>query len=205
MHQFSNTPPKDPRGESLPLVRCRVGKPMVGIILSEDLLGTATHFWRGRTIPCDRENCVPCSEGFPWRWHAYVGVYSPNVSKTCLFEMTARATEPLISYRETYGTLRGCHLTAKRANMSPNSRVILQTKQADLQGITLPPPPDIIKVLSIIWNIDLPSISEGPRQKNQPSLKVDQYVTNRNKQLSLSQNAHPSHPSHREPSSANGD
>lgn len=159
MLKFNSDPPEDPRGTSLPLVRCPTMKAISGIILSDDLIGTNTHFYRGRTLPCDDGNCPACTDGFPWRWHAYLALYGLSSNRVVLFEMTAKATEPLILYRKAYGTLRGCHLTAKRANSSPNSRVIITTKRADLQATTLPDAPNVISALSIIWNIESPSIS----------------------------------------------
>jgi len=174
MFNFTTDLPEDPRGNSLPLMRCPTNRAVSGIILSTDLVGTRTHYFHGRTIPCDDNSCPACSEALPWRWHAYVAVYSPGSHRTVLFEMTARCAESLIQYRDTYGTLRGCQLTAKRANSSPNSRVILQTAQADLQKIALPAEPDVLEALSIIWNIERPSISVEGRTKQQPELAVRQ-------------------------------
>lgn len=174
MYHLSNEVPADPRGNSLPLMRCPVNKTITGIITCEDLVGTRTHYYRGRTIPCDDSACPACDEGLPWRWHAYVSVYSPTSHRTVLFEMTARCAETLVTYRRAYGTLRGCQLTAKRANLNPNSRVILQTTQADLQKVTLPSEPDLLAALSIIWNIERPSISIEGRNKEQPALSVRQ-------------------------------
>lgn len=172
MLNFSSDVPSDPRGNSLPLMRCPSNRSIEGIITCEDLVGTRTHYYRGRTIPCDDAECPACSDGFPWRWHAYVSVYSPRSQRTVLFEMTARCAETLVTYRKAYSTLRGCHLIAKRANTSPNSRVNLQTKQADLQSIALPASPNILEALSIIWNIELPSISLDGVLKETPRMKV---------------------------------
>ncbi len=174
MYNFTSDVPIDPRGNSLPLMRCPTNRPIQGIITSDDLIGTRTHFFRGRTIPCDNDECPACSDGLPWRWHAYVALWSDVTHRTVLFEMTARGTEPLITYRKAYGTLRGCRLSAKRANSSPNSRVIIQTSQADLQKAALPAAPNILEALSIIWNIELPSISIEGHNRNCEELSVRQ-------------------------------
>ncbi len=172
MYNFSHEIPEDPRGNSLPLMRCPTNKPISGIVTSDDLIGTNTHYYRGRTIPCDTESCPACSEGFPWRWHSYVSLYSVSSHRTVLFEMTARAAEPLKVYRDAYGTLRGCRLTAKRSNSSPNSQVNIQTQRADLQEIALPAEPNLLEALSIIWNIELPSISVAGIEKQMPRASV---------------------------------
>lgn len=172
MLSFQNDPPIDKRGIALPLTRTPQGKPLQGIILSDDLIGTNTHYYRGRTSPCDQENCEACNDGFPWRWHAYVVLYSRSNQAKTLFEMTAKCCEPLLTYRKAYGTLRGCVLSAKRQNSSANSRVILTTTRADLQQIQLPKCPDILKALSIIWNIELPSLSVEGVLKESPALNT---------------------------------
>ncbi len=174
MLNFSSESPDDPNEHSLPLVRCPAIKSISGILLNEDLLGTNTHYYHGRTIPCDDQTCPACDDGVPWRWHFYVGLWGQSSHRTCLFEMTAKAADPLKTYRKAYGTLRGCHLTAKRVNSSPNSRVIQQATQADLQKITLPVPPDVLGALSIIWNIERPSISVAGIVKDAPKLHVQQ-------------------------------
>jgi len=86
--------------------------------------------------------------------------------------MTARAIEPLKAYRLAHGTLRGCLLMAQRVNSSPNARVLITTGVADLQSISLPKEPHILEALSIIWNIELPSITLDGLVKDVPSAKV---------------------------------
>jgi len=136
------------------------------------MIGTATHYFHGRTTPCDDEKCDACDHGVPWRWHGYVSLYGPTTHSHGLFEMTARASEPLKAYREAHGTLRGCMILAKRINASPNARVIITTSVADLQSILLPPEPHILEALSIIWNIPLPAIALDGVTKEVPKAKV---------------------------------
>lgn len=192
MINLQNDLPEDPRGQSLPLMRCPANKPLTGIILSDDLLGTPTHFFHGRTIPCDDETCPACEEGVPWRWHVYLALWGVSSHRTILFETTAKAAEPLITYRKAYGTLRGCLLTAKRANTAANSRVIIQTSQADLQKMPIPDAPNVIAALSIIWNIEQPSISVGGRLRNAAKLSVRQNLDLRRDRLSSLKKTHQS-------------
>jgi hypothetical protein len=46
---------------------------------------------------------------------------------------------------------------ASRWRQTPNGRVLIQTKPADLTKIILPQPPNIIAALSIIWHLPLPA------------------------------------------------
>jgi len=178
MLEFTNAPPKDPRGESLPIVRTPANRALNAIIISPDLLGTRTHFYHGRTLPCDSQNCPACIDGFPWRWHAYLGIWSSSTHRTALLEMTARAVEPIIQYRESHKTLIGCEISCRRATTSPNSRVIVTTRPADLQGIKLPPPPDVMSALSILWNLPQSSLQIQGAARNAPALYFEDDPSN---------------------------
>jgi len=172
MFHFQNEAPKDPRGNSLPLIRTPANRPLVGIVTCDEMLGTRTHYYRGRTIPCDDQNCPACDDGMSWRWHAYLSVAHVLNRRQALIEFTAAGVEPFKLYREAYGTLRGCHFTARRAQIAANSRVIVQCKQADLEKITLPDAPNILEALAIIWNIELPAIVVDGIAKDVPHVNV---------------------------------
>lgn len=173
MPVFTNEPPPDPRGYSLPLHRTPTGRPISAIVTSADLVGTPTHFWHGRTVPCDVDDCEPCNNGMPWRWHGYLSAFQTTQSLHFLFEFTARAAEPFLEYRKAYASLRGCHFQARRVSMSANARVIVQVKPGDLTKISLPQPPDLVKCLSIIWNIAEPDMNVSTLLKGMPRIAVD--------------------------------
>jgi hypothetical protein len=73
-----------------------------------------------------------------------------------LFEMTAQAAEPVADYAEANGTLRGCVITAQRAQQRTNGRVLISCSPADLSKIKLPAPPDMIRALCQIWGTAYP-------------------------------------------------
>jgi len=158
MPTFTNTPPPNPRGHTLSLVRVIPAHALVGVITAEDLIGCHTHYWHGRTVPCETPNCKPCNEGQPFRWHAYVTFWDPTTAKHSLLELTAATATRLVEYRLAHGTLRGCYFKAQRANYAKNSRVLLDCKPADLAKINLPHEPNIPSILAIIWNIPDPAI-----------------------------------------------
>ena len=173
MPQFSSSPPADPRGHSLELKRCPPGAPLRGIITCDDVVGCPTHFWGGKTIPHETEDCEPCLAGIRWLWHGYVSAFQPSLRLHFLFEMTARCVEPLTEYRAKNPTLRGCTFEAQRPSGKPNGRVYLKTKSIDLSTIHLPPSPDLVRVLAMIWNLPQPSITPDDPIKNLPAIKVN--------------------------------
>jgi hypothetical protein len=146
---------------------------MTAVITCHDVAGCPTHFFGGRTVPCETENCVACQEGISWRWHGYVSAYLLKAKLHFLFEMTARCAEILIDYRKANGTLRGCQFIAARPSRKPNGRVYLTTKRIDLEGIFIPNPPDLPKLLSMIWNLPAPDVHVNGRVKNHPRVQVE--------------------------------
>lgn len=151
MPAFSHNVPADPRGPSFPIVRTPPGRPLTAIVTSPDLVGCFTHYHKGRTVPCEQENCEACHDGLPFRWHAYQSVHVAATGLHCLFECTAQAAEHFTDYREAHATIRGCQFEARRYNSKPNARILIRTRPADLTGLYLPKPPDLVKCLGILW------------------------------------------------------
>ncbi len=176
LKRFTNVPPKDDREKAMHLTRCPIGRPITGIITCDDLVGTPTHFFHGRTMPCDETDCPACSDGLPWRWHAYVSLWLPKSRQHILFEMTARACQPLVEYRKANGTLRGCVLRAQRVNLAPNAKVMIQTSVADQQAYVLPKSPHLLKALAILWNLDFDALQTDGLNKGVSALHVNENV-----------------------------
>jgi len=187
MPTFTDTPPEDPRGPSFQIVRTPTGKPLTAIVTSETMVGCYTHFWKRRTMPCERPDCEACRNGIPFRWHAYLSAYLSGSLLHCLFECTAQAAERFVDYRDAQGTLRGCQFTASRMNYAPNARIIITTKPADLTRIQLPKPPNIEKVLAILWNLPIPEV-KADRQGTKRGQKT---VTHRPRPTREQTDGHP--------------
>ena len=173
---FSNTPPEDTRGVSLTLKRCPTNQSLKAIVTSADLIGCPTHFYGGRTVPCEETKCEPCLNGVPWRWHSYLSCWAQIDKIHFLFESTARASEPFVNYRKAHGSLRGCLFRAQRMNSRPNARVFIETKPFDLAAIDLPDAPDLAKVLAIIWNLPESHVNSNGRCRNMPHAQVDKTI-----------------------------
>ena len=159
MPTWSHDIPKDPRGPAFPVIRTPPNKPITAIVTSEDLVGTFTHYFHGRTMPCESESCLACSEGIPFRWHAYVSAWQQGSGLHFLFECTAQAAESFTTFRDAHGTLRGCLFQATRMNQKANGRIQIQTKPVDQTVVFLPEPPDICKCLAILWNLPSKSVA----------------------------------------------
>lgn len=173
MPTFSNVPPADPRGPALQLVRTPTHVAFKAIVTSDDLLGCFTHFWRGRTLPCDVDDCEACRQGMPFRWHAWVSCWTPKPARHLLFEMTAQAAETFVQYRDANEGLRGCEFTAWRPSRKPNGRVYVTTRKGPLFDHQLPKAPNLIQCLSIIWHVALPSFNVHDCLKGIPRVTMN--------------------------------
>lgn len=161
MPQYSTAPPKDSAGYGIPLIRTPANGKLVLAIVSEEMIGCPTHWYRGRTVPCEAVDCQACNDGYPWRWHGYVIGMQTAGRRLVLFECTAQAAEEINKYRTINSTLRGCILTTARHRNRHNGRVIVTTQAGDLAQLNLPSPPLITAHLAKIWN--LPAVIDQVR------------------------------------------
>ena len=167
MPTFSARPPQDSKGYGLPIMRTPANGKLLLMITSEDLIGCPTHWFGGRTVPCEGETCVACAAGYPWRWHGYMAGLLAQGRRAVLAEFTAQACEQIIAYRDAQGTLRGGQLTAQRHRNRHNGRVLLNITPGDLEVMHLPPAPDVLAALSLIWNLPKPVLTEDKPAKGQ--------------------------------------
>jgi hypothetical protein len=170
MPNWTNSPPPARNPHALSLLRVTPEKQIQGIVTAEDMLGCHTHYWKGRTTPCEGETCEPCKTGHPSRWHAYLPIWSPKTHHHVILELTAAAAETVTAYKHTYQTLRGCLITARRKNRNPNSQLVVECKPADINGILLPTPPDVVACMSTIWSLPKPLVEPTNRIAGIPTI-----------------------------------
>jgi len=163
MPTFSSAPPETDRPKNLKLIRTPIKGQLQAMVLSDEICGCSTHFWGGRTVPCEAPNCPACDDGSPTRWHGYLVIWLPNDNIKLIWEFTEGVADTLLSYRKANGTLRGCKITASRARAVPNGRVLLKTSTCDLSKFSVPPCPEVEKILLNMW--DLPGKAFEKKRK----------------------------------------
>jgi hypothetical protein len=94
----------------------------------------------------------------PRRWHAYLSAWTSQPAYHYLLELTRNAIDPLLLYRKDHGTIRGCYYEARRSGPAKNSRLLLTCRPADLAGLHLPPEPNLIHCLAVIWSLPAAAI-----------------------------------------------
>lgn len=158
MPSWSTDLPPSPSHHGFDLRRTPPDRPLRAIVTCDQLNICFTHFWGGRTRPCEKPNCEACLAMSPARAHCYLSAMDPATRDHFLFECTAAAALPFRDWFETYSTLRGCLFQALRPKRRRNSKVEILTKPADLSKINLPSAPDIARAMAVIWQIPGASI-----------------------------------------------
>ena len=181
MPTFSNDLPPQGKHQGYDLRRTPASRPMQAIVTCENLLVCDTHFWHGRTQPCERlvnaegkttddTPCPACVDKQSWRTHVYLSAFDNRTHEHFIFECTANAAKPLAEYFAATGTLRGCIIYASRPKAGPNSKVVIVTNSANLTKTPLPNPPDLIRALAVIWR--LPKTALPPERESADRSRV---------------------------------
>lgn len=172
MPEFTNQPPARPRTHSMRLIRTQPGKPIAGYLTCTDMVGCETHFWGGRTVPCEGDACAACLQGIASRWHGYLSIWDPGAHGQLLVEVTEEAARQIQAYAKSNGSLRGAIIQLHRANYRRNSRLVADLKAADLSKVNLPPAPNIIAILETIWGLNKGSTRATQARNSTPTIEA---------------------------------
>ncbi len=170
MPTFQNRPPTGSGTNNLQIIRTPATGVLVGLIASPDLLGTATHYWNGRTVPHETENCEPCLSKVSWRWHSYLVIQKQPEQQFFLLELTAQATDPLVEYRKLHKELRGAVIKTKRRGERRNGRVCVDIFPRHNDHIVLREPPDVLDVLCNLWGLDRARMETDQTRRERPAV-----------------------------------
>lgn len=157
---WDNRPDSPRRRNKLQLIRTPRGGKLQGIFLSTEAVGVWTHYYGGRTQPCQQEECEICAHQVTRRHHVYAAIWSPETQKSVLLEMTENAGEELLNRAEQKQSIRGLKFKTHRVNMKPNAPVTLVVMEDASALYQLPPEPDVVEALLIIWHL-----ANDPRYK----------------------------------------
>lgn len=184
MPTFSTVLPTQQAHQGFDLRRTPPNKPMTAICTAENILVCDTHYWRGRTLPCEREtneegktidvsHCPACEAKQAYRTHVYVSCFDRNTHEHFIFECTANAAKPFQEYVQATGSLRGCLFQATRPKGGPNSKVVIVTNTANLAKNPIPAAPDVALCLAVIWRLPRSGFSIPDQPFAPPALKPD--------------------------------
>jgi len=127
MEWTNSTPPKDQQRHVTPVIRCRPGRPLRVIHLSEAFFGVMTHWDGKRTVYCPGpNNCHLCSHQVAL-WKGYACVRQWDSQTVGILQVTPLVWETLnqaLVGRESMTGLKGIYT---RLGKELNSPLALQT------------------------------------------------------------------------------
>jgi len=148
----SDIPPAKPY-DGIPLLRTPPAGAIAGTILSDNIIGTMTHWAGGRTQPHERDNCLLCANKVPYRFHAYLAFLSDRNGRQAVIELTAGPAEILRAWRIQHITLRGTHFVARRTIKRSNGKVAIDLSPGTIAPAQLPTACNCAEFMSAMWNI----------------------------------------------------
>jgi len=151
MNPWTNRPDARDTTPTMQILRARPATTTAGVLLSPDLTGAYTHYWRGRTRICENPNCDPCNAHHKPRWYGYAALWSPNSNAVALLELTPACLPQIDAHIQRHNTLRLAQIRLRRANNKPNSRLILQIDLHPYPSGNAPPNPDVHATLERLW------------------------------------------------------
>jgi len=179
MPVFSHKLPPNSKRNGYDLKRTPTDKPLRGLITCDELTICPTHYWGGRTVPCEGPLCKACQENSPIRHHVYISLLESDTHDHVLFECTSKAAVTLDDYRTAHGTLKGCEIKAYRPKRIKNGRVEIIARPYDLTNVRLPAAPNIPVALCVIWQIPSTAINTDAEPGLNTSLAPVPTVFNR--------------------------
>lgn len=149
---FSELPPDSECPLGFDIVRAPAKGSFDCVCLSEMAVGKFTHWWCGRTQPCDGPECAKCLQGSPRRWHSWVAVYTQRSSRTFILEVPPGPAKFLGDFRSKHLTLRGASLAVSRNNGKANGKVRIGVARSGIDSLLLPVCPDVVAMLERMWS-----------------------------------------------------
>lgn len=194
MPTFSNCLPAKTENKGYDLRRTPPDKPIKGIITSDNIIGCYTHWWGGRTVPCEDDGCEACKNNTPARWHCYLSILEAGSRDHFIFECTGKAALPLQEWTKTNGKLRGVLLTAHRPKRRRNARVEIILRPHDCQGIVVPEAPDLMRAMAVIWQLPADAVKLEGAVRQTPLVSMDQEILDKQRVNPADGNGKPSKP-----------
>jgi hypothetical protein len=154
MLEWTDQPPATENQFNYRLIRVPAAKPLRCIILSDKMSGTYTHYAKGRTTPCDRESCLACKDGLPYRWHSYLAIHNADTGENALLELTATAAAQLQPAIAEFKTLRAVKIILERPSRRPNGRIKIAIVPGRAPEAGLPEAPNVPAIMQHIWGLD---------------------------------------------------
>lgn len=170
---WCDRPDPDHLHHNYQITRCSPNGSIKGIVLSDSLVGTKLHYYRGRSIPCTTTECAACESGQTPRWKGYFYLFDPKSRRIEIPEITERCFTPLDAYYTEHGTLRGGRVTIRRTKPKKNGPLELWFGEGNFQTADLPNPENLREVLLRMWEAKSDNLHAEAASTYDPTIRDD--------------------------------
>jgi hypothetical protein len=170
---WNHDPEPESKTPKLKLLRCPQGSLPPFVILSDRQFGGDMHFYGGRSIPCEGKECPYCAVHSKTVWKGYLAVWEPKTRGTGILEFTKPCLETIRTYRAAHGTLRTHSIQLNRAGRKINGALSAVLSPTTWAHADLPEPPDVIAILTKMWNQRPETIMKPQPPKTETTMETE--------------------------------
>ena len=124
------------------------------VILSHDIVGADTHYYRSRTRVCIGAACAACRDKNEPRWRGYAFGLRQAQQTIVLFELTPAAMPNLHEWFCAHRTMRGLVVDFARMKGVANGRLLANNLRQYSAAAPLPSAKSIKTALTKLWRLN---------------------------------------------------
>jgi hypothetical protein len=153
---FTRRPEEVPEVDMWRVIRVPPSGRVSVTILSHDLIGRYTHFFRRRSVPCMLpDTCEACNQGVPRRYHSWFCALGHKSGECAIVEITKRAVGYFDAAFRAHRTLRGlvAHMTrVPQGKENGKVHAIIEKPKVEVE---LPKSANIELILLQMWELPI--------------------------------------------------
>lgn len=175
MANWTSEPQRDPESQPYRITRCPATKELRCIIVSEQLIGTELHYWKGRSTPCTNQACTACMAGQKSRWKGYFQALNESTNVVQIVEVTDRVYDAFAAQVRKHGSLRGHGCRLSRTNGKVNGPLHVEFDGPKRSPGELPDPAPLTEILERMWELKqrgLPGMEDQGESHGRPDLRT---------------------------------
>jgi len=177
-YRFERLPSDEDIVSDFNIFRALPGREVKLVVWSDDIFGSRTHWWGGRTIPCKKTGCDACTAFKESRWNGWVLAKRTDNDEKVIFEFTPPAGLTLDQAFNEFGSLRGLQIGTTRVSNRSNAKVHVRIFGVEKNVRTIPKAPDIVPIMARIWGLKMPPLLTPGGMDSQPLSEAERVKAN---------------------------
>lgn len=175
MAHWTTAPERNPENQPYRIHRTPATRELKVISVSQQLIGTQLHYWKGRSTPCTGHTCTACQAGQKARWKGYFQALNEQTNVVQIIEVTDRVYDAFAAQIRQHGSLRGLGIRLSRINGRVNGPLHVEFDGPKRSDGQLPEAAPLIEILERMWELrqeELPGFEGQSDPKGKPDLRA---------------------------------